>query len=30
VPGLEKFYAGTKPATPRRYSETDDKTEEVI
>lgn len=30
VPGLEKFYAGTKPATLRRYGETDDKTEEVI
>jgi L(+)-tartrate dehydratase beta subunit len=30
APGLEKFYAGTKPATLRRYGETDDKTEEVI
>src|SRR5271166_3185644 len=29
-PGLEKLYAGTKPATLRRYGETDDKTEEVI
>jgi L(+)-tartrate dehydratase beta subunit len=30
APGLEKLYAGTKPATMRRYGETDDKTEEVI
>jgi L(+)-tartrate dehydratase beta subunit len=30
APGLEKLYAGTKPATLRRYGETDDKTEEVI
>ena len=30
APGLDKFYAGTKPATLRRYGETDDKTEEVI
>ena len=29
-PGLERLYAGTKPATLRRYGETDDKTEEVI
>ena len=29
-PALEKLYAGTKPATMRRYGETDDKTEEVI
>src|SRR5262249_55558964 len=30
APGLEKLYAGTRPATLRRYGETDDKTEEVI
>src|SRR5205085_381897 len=30
APGLERHYAGTKPATLRRYGETDDKTEEVI
>jgi len=30
APGLDKFYAGTRPATLRRYGETDDKTEEVI
>ena len=30
APGLDKLYAGTKPATLRRYGETDDKTEEVI
>jgi L(+)-tartrate dehydratase beta subunit len=30
APGLERLYAGTKPATLRRYGETDDKTEEVI
>src|SRR3984957_6587049 len=30
APGLEKHYAGTRPATLRRYGETDDKTEEVI
>src|SRR6478736_863005 len=30
APGLEKLYAGTKPATLRRYGETDDKTDEVI
>ncbi|MBN9260481.1 MAG: fumarate hydratase C-terminal domain-containing protein, partial [Hyphomicrobium sp.] len=29
-PGLEKLYRGTKPATLRRFGETDDKTEEVI
>jgi membrane peptidoglycan carboxypeptidase len=28
--GLAKLYAGTKPATLRRYGETDDKTDEVI
>jgi L(+)-tartrate dehydratase beta subunit len=30
APGLEKLYAGTQPATLRRYGETDDKTKEVI
>ncbi len=30
APGLEKFHAGTRPATLRRCGETDDKTEEVI
>jgi L(+)-tartrate dehydratase beta subunit len=30
APGLSKLYAGSKPATLRRYGETDDKTEEVI
>ena len=30
APGIEKLYAGTKPATMRRYGETDDKTDEVI
>lgn len=30
APGLERLYAGTRPATLRRYGETDDKTEEVI
>ena len=30
APGIEQLYAGTKPATMRRYGETDDKTEEVI
>ena len=30
IPGIEKLYAGTRPATLRRYGETDDKTEEVI
>ena len=30
APGLEKLYAGTKPATLRRFGETDDKTDEVI
>lgn len=28
--GLDELYAGTRPATLRRYGETDDKTEEVI
>ena len=30
APGLERLYQGTRPATLRRYGETDDKTEEVI
>ena len=30
APGIDKLYAGTKPATMRRYGETDDKTDEVI
>jgi len=30
APGLDALYTGTKPATLRRYGETDDKTEEVI
>jgi L(+)-tartrate dehydratase beta subunit len=30
APGLERLYAGTRPATLRRYGETDDKTEELI
>ena len=30
APGIEKLYAGTKPATMRRYGETDDKTDEII
>ena len=30
APGIEKLYAGTKPATLRRFGETDDKTDEVI
>ncbi len=30
APGIEALYAGTKPATMRRYGETDDKTDEVI
>jgi L(+)-tartrate dehydratase beta subunit len=29
APGLDQPYAGTRPATLRRYGETDDKTEEV-
>jgi L(+)-tartrate dehydratase beta subunit len=28
--GIEKLYVGTRPATMRRYGETDDKTQEVI
>ena len=30
APGLDKLYAGTRPAILRRYGETDDKTEEMI
>jgi len=30
APGIAKLYEGTRPATMRRYGETDDKTEEVI
>lgn len=30
APGLAQLYEGTKPATLRRYGETDDKTDEVI
>lgn len=30
APGIERMYEGTRPATMRRYGETDDKTEEVI
>lgn len=30
APTLEKLYAGTKPATLRRFGETDDKTDELI
>src|SRR6201985_417980 len=30
APGLAKLYAGTQPATLRRYGETDDKTDAVI
>lgn len=30
APGLEKLYEGTRPATLRRYGETDDKKDEVI
>jgi L(+)-tartrate dehydratase beta subunit len=30
APGFAKLYAGTVPATLRRYGETDDKTQEVI
>ena len=29
-PGIAKLYEGTRPATLRRYGETDDKTDEVI
>ena len=30
TPGIEKLYAGTRPATLRRYGETDNKADEVI
>ena len=30
APGIEKLYAGTKPATLRRFGETDDKSDEMI
>jgi L(+)-tartrate dehydratase beta subunit len=30
APGIEKLYGGTKPATLRRFGETDDKTDELI
>jgi len=30
APGLEKLYAGLRPAALRRYGETDDKTDEII
>ena len=30
APGLARLYEGTRPATLRRYGETDDKTDEVI
>jgi L(+)-tartrate dehydratase beta subunit len=30
APGLDKLYAGTKPATLRRFGETDDKSDEMI
>jgi len=30
APNIERLYAGTRPATLRRYGETDDKTDEVI
>jgi L(+)-tartrate dehydratase beta subunit len=30
APGIEALYAGTKPATLRRFGETDDKTDELI
>jgi L(+)-tartrate dehydratase beta subunit len=30
APGIERLYAGTRPATLRRYGETDNKTDEVI
>jgi L(+)-tartrate dehydratase beta subunit len=30
APNLERLYAGTRPATLRRYGETNDKTDEVI
>ena len=30
APNIEKLYAGTKPATMRRFGETNDKTDEII
>ena len=30
APGIARLYEGTRPATLRRYGETDDKTDEVI
>ena len=30
APGLQRLYEGTRPATLRRYGETDDKTDEII
>ena len=30
APGIEKLYEGTKPATLKRYGESDDRTDEVI
>jgi L(+)-tartrate dehydratase beta subunit len=30
APGLEALYAGTRPATLRRFGETSDKTDELI
>jgi len=30
APGLEQLYRGTRPATLRRFGETDDKTDELI
>jgi L(+)-tartrate dehydratase beta subunit len=30
APGLDKLYAGTRPATLHRYGETDNKTDEII
>jgi L(+)-tartrate dehydratase beta subunit len=30
APGLDRLYEGTKPATLRRYGETDDKSDEII
>jgi L(+)-tartrate dehydratase beta subunit len=30
APGIDKLYAGTRPATMRRYGETDNKTDEIF
>jgi L(+)-tartrate dehydratase beta subunit len=30
APGFERLYAGTRPATLRRYGETDEKADEII